>query len=678
MNVFGGRIATIVVIGIVTIGLMIVGCNPDPEEVVTDPNIDNIRLTEIHYHPVDFDGINGDSLEFIEIKNVGSETVNLGALVCTDGIDFDFPNSASVAAGGFFVVASNKGAFEERYGFNPDGVYSGQLSNSGERIKITDMSSDEIIISQTYADNGAWPGEADGGGYSLVPIKANPAPGDTAPSDWRGSSSIGGSPGKNDEKKSLDSALLNLRITEIHYHPDYIDSIGSDSLEFIELKNVGSTAIALTGVIFTSGVDYAFPSDSVLKPGAFCVLASNAKWFKTRYGFKAFGGYNGQLRNSADTITVVEIKSGTMLLSIAYSDHSPWSAYADGNGWSLVTKNADPALYDENNPAAWTHSLRINGSPGSDDPGPVYVNEVLPHTDPPLYDAVELYNPNATAIDLGNWFISDNLDDPMKFRIPAGTSIPAGGYRVFDEFDFNSDTTLSTSFRFSEYGEDVYLFADSIGKRGYYHGFTFGPIDNGVSFGRYFTSDGIEEFVAQTTPSLREANKGPAVGPIVFTEIMYSPADTLSQFVEIKNISADGVLLYDELNPSFSWRIKPVDSSLPANVSLKAGEVALFVAKGIPFDTLKSRYSIPDSVQVFTMTGTLDNASDSLSILKPHIDSGSLTLPELPYVTVDRVVYKNSGKWPAAAGGKSLQRIDPEAYGNDPANWKAADPGAGK
>jgi hypothetical protein len=669
------------------VGVMMTGCVPKEEELESDPHIGDIRLTEIQYHPDDYDSISDDSLEFIELKNVGSAAVNLGALECTDGIEYRFPGDAEIPAGGFYVIASNKDCFAKRYDFDPDGVYSGQLSNSGEKIEITDRASNDVIISQTYSDGGNWPKEADGGGYSLVPMNPNPGNDETDPEYWRGSSSIGGSPGEDDEKKKLDPALLNLRITEIQYHPDYPDSLGRDSLEFIEFKNVGSEACTLTGVTFSSGIQYTFPAGAVLKPDSFCVLASNSKWFKTRYGFKPFDEYKGQLRNSKDTLTIKEIKSGDTLFSLAYSDgangDAPWSTFskfADAGGWTLVTKNPNPSALEQTDPEAWWHSLRLNGSPGRDDPKPILVNEALTHTDPPLTDAVELYNPNDQAIDLGNWFISDDINHPTKYRIPVGTTIPAGGYLVFDEHDFYADPASPNAFRFSEYGEAVYLFADSIGEKGFYHGFEFGPIENAVSFGRYKTSIGREDFVAQTAVSLGAENKGPRVGPVVITEIMYHPSDSLGEFIEVKNVSNGDVSLFDKSDTAITWRIPSVGFSFPANTSLKAGEVALILGDGISLDSLKNRYSIPDSVRLFTMNGTLDNTTDTVVLAKPDVDSIALTMPELPYITVDRVVYENKGDWPSEADGtgKSLNRIDPKDYANDPASWKAEDPTAGR
>ena len=45
-------------------------------------------------------------------------------------------------------------------------------------------------------------------------------------------------------------------------------------------------------------------------------------------------------------------------------------------------------------------------------------------------DFVEFYNPTGTDLDLGGYFLSDNLNNVDKFEIPAGTTVPGGGYLV--------------------------------------------------------------------------------------------------------------------------------------------------------------------------------------------------------------------------------------------------------
>ena len=46
-------------------------------------------------------------------------------------------------------------------------------------------------------------------------------------------------------------------------------------------------------------------------------------------------------------------------------------------------------------------------------------------------DWIELYNSGASAADISNYFLSDNPALPSKWQIPAGTIIPAGGFRIF-------------------------------------------------------------------------------------------------------------------------------------------------------------------------------------------------------------------------------------------------------
>ena len=63
----------------------------------------------------------------------------------------------------------------------------------------------------------------------------------------------------------------------------------------------------------------------------------------------------------------------------------------------------------------------------------IWINEILTHTDPPLEDAIELYNPTTNAISIGGWYLSDSPEDWKKYRIADGTKIQPLGYYVFYE-----------------------------------------------------------------------------------------------------------------------------------------------------------------------------------------------------------------------------------------------------
>src|SRR6185295_1031012 len=73
--------------------------------------------------------------------------------------------------------------------------------------------------------------------------------------------------------------------------------------------------------------------------------------------------------------------------------------------------------------------------------------------------------------------------------------------------------------------------------------------------------------------------------------------------------------------------------------------------------------------------GELQNSGERLELQRPLPPSANGVL----YETVDAVRYNDRAPWPPLADGfgPSLQRLDPGAYGNDPAHWRAAAPSVG-
>ena len=52
-------------------------------------------------------------------------------------------------------------------------------------------------------------------------------------------------------------------------------------------------------------------------------------------------------------------------------------------------------------------------------------------------DWIELYNPGATSYSLDDFFLTDNLEDPLKWKIPDGTLIESDGYLIIWADDYN-------------------------------------------------------------------------------------------------------------------------------------------------------------------------------------------------------------------------------------------------
>ncbi len=66
-------------------------------------------------------------------------------------------------------------------------------------------------------------------------------------------------------------STLALRITEIMYHPPVSlteDGWDAEEFEFIELMNVGTTAIDLTGLRFVEGITFDFAGSALTKLGS--------------------------------------------------------------------------------------------------------------------------------------------------------------------------------------------------------------------------------------------------------------------------------------------------------------------------------------------------------------------------------------------------------------------------
>ncbi len=162
-----------------------------------------IILSEINYHPHNPSAaellINpawtDDSFEFLEIRNISTQSIDLTGANFNRGITFAFtgPAARSIAPGESVVIAANPAAFAARYGNTPSvsGPWTGTLSNSGENITLV-TAGEATLCSVDYSDT--WFSETDGAGYTLVAHQFYPSNVNVAGA-WRAAGGVGGSPG---------------------------------------------------------------------------------------------------------------------------------------------------------------------------------------------------------------------------------------------------------------------------------------------------------------------------------------------------------------------------------------------------------------------------------------------------------------------------------------------------
>lgn len=595
--------------------------------------------------------------EFIELINTNNYAVDLSGWQLSGDVNLTFQPGTVMRANSSLFASPDPRAFRTRaisptggQGRFVQGPYTGQLSERGGVVRLLNAPGAEVAVLEY-------------------------------------------------EGQSLSAAQQFLRITEIMYHPAPPPpggNFGKEEFEFLELKNIGASSLHLTDVRFTEGIAFSFPASGVtnLGPGEYVLVVRNRAAFESRYGttHPVAGEYTGNLDNAGERLRL-EDAVGEVILDFAYDDE--WYPITDGGGFSLVIVNEHAPWSSWGESTSWRPSVLTGGAPGQSGTAPnippIRVNELLAHTSLPQTDAVELFNPTTEPVSVGGWFLTDNFANPKKFRIPDDTIIPAGGYLVFDENDFNPTPGTPPSFAFSSLGEQVFLLsADLAGNlTGYAHGYVFGASENGVSFGRHVISTGEEHFVGQTALTLGATNAGPRVGPVVINELMYHPppgapgTDALHEYIELHNLTGGPVPLFDPEHPTNRWLVtNGVDFVFPQGMTLPARGYLLVVG----FDPVNSpaelaafrlHYGLSSETPIIgPFNGRLSNSGESLELCRPFAPEADGSVPIL---LVDQVHYSDLPPWPVDADGQgsSLQRLRPGEYGNDPANWLAALPTPG-
>ncbi len=168
---------------------------------------DNIVINEIMFRPGT--GFPEDTgLEFIELHNRGANAISLSGWTISSGVTFAFPSGTSMAPGGYLAVAANVASFRANYPgiTNVIGGWTGSLSNSGEKIELTDangLARDKVSyasegdwatrIRETAFGGWAWSTPADGGGRSME--LRNPGISNDNGQNWTSSVAAPGTPG---------------------------------------------------------------------------------------------------------------------------------------------------------------------------------------------------------------------------------------------------------------------------------------------------------------------------------------------------------------------------------------------------------------------------------------------------------------------------------------------------
>ena len=392
------------------------------------PVAQQLRVNEIMYHHLDTNDPNDPNAEFIELTNIGPNTINLAWVQFTDGIDFTFP-SVAIGPGQYTVVVKDRNVFEQVYGtgINIAGQFSGSLDNGGERITLKDAAGG-VIHDFEYKDG--WRENTDGEGFSLTIIDGNdPDVNSWGCKDaWRASAYIGGSPGEDDGGVVPNPGAIVINEILAHSH--------SGMPDWIEFYNTTGDAIDISGWFVsdsdTNLMKYEFRPGTTIGAYGYLVVYEDANF--------------GTAANDPGRHAAFALSENGETVYLSSGDNSEITGYRDKEDFGASETGVTFACYRK---STGEHNFVAAGAntPGSENAypkvGPVVIGEIMYHPqhvepsnyDDDKYEYVELKNISGSAVTLydsnegESWKFTDGID----YTFPAGpnaVTIAAGGFVV--------------------------------------------------------------------------------------------------------------------------------------------------------------------------------------------------------------------------------------------------------
>ncbi len=388
-------------------------------------------------------GPHGDYPDWIEIYNAGSEAVMLGGYYMYDALDVStayqipatFPDSVTVAAGGFIVFYANG---------NPESSVMNldfKLSGGGEQIGFW-APDQSVIDSLTYGeqtDDISYGRYMDGTDNWYMMSEFTP-----------GAANVY-NPGPAEVELYLNEFMAS--------NDSALPGPLGDFPDWIEIYNAGSEAVNLGGYYMCDTLDLsqafmisdAYPDSVTVPAGGFIVFYANKEEetsvmnlnFKLSGGGEQIGLWNMD-QAVVDTLTYTEQIADTS-----------YGRYTDGSENWYFMNEFTPGAANIYNPGPVEVELYINEFMASNDsaiPGP--------QGDHP--DWIEIYNAGTEAIMLGGYYMADALNDPEAlFQIsdayPDSVTVDAGGFIVFYANKMEAVSVMSLNFKLSGGGEQIGL-----------------------------------------------------------------------------------------------------------------------------------------------------------------------------------------------------------------------------
>ena len=370
------------------------------------------------------------------------------------------------------------------------GITLDVLNNTGGTVKINTIDIDQNTIGITGAPY-PWTGTY----FNGIPIKlvAKPHPGyqfvewlgtgltqDSIEVDFTGDTVL------TAVFIAIEDTVQGIYINEVLAKNNHTvaDNYGEYD-DFIELYNASNDTINISGLYLTDkidnktkwkiplGVDLLYPQDYILF------------WADDDL---SQGLHHTNFKLSNETVYLFQVfGTDTILL-----DHmlSPTSDMPDISRGRLPDGSSNLILFDF--PTPDTTNVDINNSVFST----IYINEFMPINTSAVTDNageyddwIELYNSGSIPVNIGGLYLTDDLTEPNKYRIPSinpdSTTIPAGGFILLWADDDTEQGILHLDFKLNNVSEQIGVVRYSAIDTFFIDSLTYNSISPNVSYGRY-------------------------------------------------------------------------------------------------------------------------------------------------------------------------------------------------
>ena len=291
----------------------VVGGSPGRPDPYTPDPLRQVVINEFLAHS---DGVT--TQDFIELYNHSNATNDLSGCILTDDA---LVNKCVLAPGTLIAPRGFLVLDRTQLGFG--------LNSGGQTVYFKNPDGSRILDVVKYEAQalGVSSGRSPDGASEFYPLKAL-------------------TPGQPNSDLWVSEVVIN----EIMYAPISLN----DDDEYIELYNRGTNAVDLGGWQFTAGIGFAFPSNTVLAPDGYLVVARNATNLLAKYPnltpANTLGDFTGRLAGGGERVALGRpdlayttnahgvVSTNTVYVvvdEVSYRSRGQWGVWANRGGSSL-------------------------------------------------------------------------------------------------------------------------------------------------------------------------------------------------------------------------------------------------------------------------------------------------------------------------------------------------------